>query len=1626
MSVTSSLIFSEPAQEIHRDSHVRELTARFGTECKHIMLVGLSQTGKTTLLAQFELEHQDFVVSYYLSENPQDQRKHTFLYSICSQLRTLLGNEVPPEDISTEDLETLYFSLATALAQEAKRSSQHYYYVIDGLEWSLKGAEGDRIIDFLPPHSTREGPFLLSSCRQSHVDSLPNHLRSCHIEHPRAFSKHETRAYLAPIVVSNNELEIIQRNTGGSPGYLKVLRAIKLANPSTNLATSLPQLEELLNQQVEQVFYSSEQSVTEALELLGVSPASLPLPLLSSITTLSESTLAEALETTSLVTIRSNIVEYVNDLTREAVSQRLEPRKQTLLQQLVDAVRAAKNPDSFLLSLLLRELQDYNGIQALLAPKEVVYTVKQTRDISQIVKTMLSAAELAKQYHDTAGLLKWSLGIGATRAFVSHAVNQDEIEALLAVGALDKALERAYKLPEDTSKIRFLARAYTIMRSQGHSLTKKSVQELDTYVTNIDLESADRELIRQIAIDIFPILPDRGMELLEVSSSSQGSVRNLIDAVVVAAAKEALEDRESSNSADIKDQATLTRYVQYYSDWLRDFPFSSLQDEVDTVESTNAKEYLIRQWCHQNKTSSQLTQAINFWLDIVVADESFTIPLRSLRRMSDYLTRVPVEERLSLINRLKVPLYVSIKSPYEEWIRFRLNLAESLVEVDQPTAILDAYKVYRDTEEFVLDLDARTYCLARLRITANKLLNHDLVFKQKITDQFESCFRQLISESADHFEVLRGTIRTLVDVDLEEALITANELNTRDRRFRALRIVLIDSLRKHSKQDISKLIDEALSEIEDERRDSTLADIVSELAIRGTEVAEQNLLVLAEYVYEVDDPYFRAYSLAHLAVLFHVANIAQAPQLAQDAKDAWKQENDLKLRMHLGYMMVERLARFDLELARDLLSEVEQLYTQLGASLAAGELGSFFVKLIELAIRSMTQDDFDERKPVVQYLHGLIKLIPAIRMKVHLYALLASAAYRSERSQFAAKVVEQHILPAIEMLPSLTSQRLVIEKSLPIIFQYHPDTAINLAKQLFRDGRNRAWYRTILWLFTDGFLSDISLDASKLRREKRYPIFTQALSILEFIDADAIFYNAIQAVTSAIEVSCVSRHVEKLQAYDLLQKLDMLVDKKLPDLQNITHDGYLVIAKSAIHRARSKVLQKLGRSGTLDKEDITKGWRNLFAEANDIPNVADRCFVLSLLVQDAAQYYNGAPWIKKYLQEAREAMELIPTLRDKHDRLESLAKSYKSVGEKTVAAQLMRLLIEEVGQLKNLDAEHWLTMLVQSAHSIDKQLAEEVAAQFDRRSSRPFLNPAELLIEVERLVEDPARLLIGDIAEGSDFIVKQAAIKLRSNLVSGITTIPTAETLTNWASLISSSSPDTALAVAEWVLEGFRRKYSESLSGTGITPLALLDTAELVAELAAYSISTLRAGFPDSIKLSFPGLNRNVITFQPDEVERAKNWLEQWLQANAKEYLKICDPYFEADFIGYLRYIPSTCRVLIVATDDKLKGSQAELLQQFQQEWEWRTTQKLPSTSIIVVPKKAEDRFHDRAIVTKEAGLNLGPSLNGIGKSWGNITVLSKEDARDLEEGYIDTMLNYSSWFTQHDLTPIVLQLGKS
>ncbi|MCP4341583.1 MAG: hypothetical protein GY799_22555 [Desulfobulbaceae bacterium] len=687
-----------------------------------------------------------------------------------------------------------------------------------------------------------------------------------------------------------------------------------------------------------------------------------------------------------------------------------------------------------------------------------------------------------------------------------------------------------------------------------------------------------------------------------------------------------------------------------------------------------------------------------------------------------------------------------------------------------------------------------------------------------------------------------------------------------------------------------------------------------------------------------------------------------------------------------------------------------------------------------MAIRAIDHKTFRDAEETLRLIEHSIQRIPAKIVQIELYAQFAASAYRCDCTQYAKQIIRTKIIPQIKKMPPGTARNTIIDFSLPVIFEYDQSEAKELVKDMSIIRKSLAWNSVVLWSLCRSYLGDhehvnahtlrVTCDSIRLKNI--------VIAAASEITNDDMLCDAIEAITNSIRASFNENVIDQGKALDLLRLLEDVALEKLPDERNIQHEGYRIEAQAIIHGVRSYIFRCLERARGkaprgLTKQDIRRKWEGIISEAHTISTIADRVLVLALIARHYRYFYDKERVrVKEVLQSADEHAQKIPTLLDRLSRFEVIGEAWDNIQETKHVRYIIEKAFESVQLLRGFNADRRLRFLVQTAYKLNPTLAEELVAKLDKnRYPNEIDNPASITFQVQRLVKDPSKLEIQGSISTRENILGNSSKQLMSNLVSGMDNPRNTSILEQWMAEAVQYHPRIICDVTHWVLENLHRKQTDSIDL--VQPEVFMYAADLAFRLAEQISPAVREGLPTAVQDSFPVLNKKIMSFSAGESEYAQKWLRNWLSANVKEYLKICDPYFGKDQLDYLRYLPEDCqiKIFVITTGRYLDTTQDShyLREELRAHWQSISSRSLPNALFLVVPKKLEDSFHDRAIITLHAGLNIGQSLNGMGRSRGNITILNEEEAKELEDTYLQNMLNSGNWFMGHGVSPVMFRL---
>jgi hypothetical protein len=1615
--------------EISRDAMVNMLTENFKSRQNIQLVSGIKQSGKTTLLAQFARANRENSIVYFLDDHPLSHQPNIFLLNVCYQMNVLLSGSAPAqlEILNLAQLINVFQGLQAKIRDKASKEGKVYYLIVDGIERGLAGKIGERIIDLLPRGWKRL--CVLSSCRADNIPTLPEYFK------PEKFSilpfnRSETVQFFSDTDIDVSHRKTIHEKTGGLPGYLRIIKDTYLADPTKEFIV-YDNINNLIGQQVERVLPKLDSLTLQSLRFLAISPAPLEVEILAYLISTEKSVLLANLSTNPLLRIDAtrSRVSFSSQLAQEEVYKGLDQQQVAELTKQLQQTLETYAPDAPVLDLLYREAKDYKGFQKAFLPSAVWSTISAS-GVSRVVQRLRLLSELAQENNDIPGLIKWTLGMAIVKGFVDQAIDQDEIAALLAIGEEKKALRKIYALPDPASKIRLLARVYTHTLDQGGHVSREARDELLNMVRNLNTSNLERELLYEIIADLMLIFPDEALELLDkafgdtdVESRPESTILN-VDTISASA-----ED----NLDRVMRRVDVSRVIRRA---LIGRPLSSILPELH-ASTTNAKELIIRDWCRFHKEDKGLVDAINLWIDTIEADRSFSVSLRALRQMSGVVANLPTTVRLPLIERLKIQRYLALEAPREEWVSLRFTLAEALYPIDQVKALQDVNDIEAEILNKFIAYDELSFALARLLLTLHRILPNDKDRFQKTLVKFQEVFANLLEHSAEQFEVMRQTIEVLVRVDADTALLVAAELNTRSRRLQAYQTIIESLFNARAEEDMSNALGEALKWIKlISEGHLNRALLESSAYCSGThfKVHENNVQKLLEFADNVGQNATKAMILSHIAVFYKSIDISRSEQIYRDAVDVWRKETDLKFQLHSGYQIVQIYSKANIEEALSLYTSIEKLADEPGFDLAIGNLGSVLVDILRLAIRSLSKIQFTDEGDLRKLIEFITSQIPSPQVRLEMNALLAERAYQVEAISEGHEYVQAKILSAIKLMEPGVEREVAIRDTLFVIHEYDPSEAKFLSDQLPISLRNRAWLLVIFWVICRQQTQDLPINFHSSNIVTFRPKLQQAINTLQHLSFDTSINAAIQFISRSIYVSFKGNKIDENQALDLLTSMDnfLTTSRCLPDKDNILHEGFLILCESSIHASRSRIYKCLspGRRSIV-KKDLDEKWRNLSSRARKVPNIADRALVMADIARDWHFHLDRDNTLAvSLLDEAyAEAVQISTTL-DKINRIETIVEVLSLVGNKDQAKLAIRFAIDCLRTLRGVDYEEKAAAIIQMAYKIDETMAEETLKSLDQKRAIDHFQPSQAVIKIQELVQSPNRInKVSPDDEYADYVISRASNMLRADLAIGKGVVQDRNVIMSWLRQSQFGSVGTIVDVVGWTLDlaDYAAKGTAAYGGENryAPPDIFLSVIELVKHLAnKYISSEQRAGIPEALEESFSGLSQHVLAIDLGKQEFARKWMQQWLSEHVDLHLKVCDPNFGLDSLRLLVGTPPTARVTIVTTDARLPEAEEEksVKLAFEQHWREATSQAMPRLQLIIVPSSSTQKFTKRVAITQRGALIFTHSLHELGVSRAKIALLQKGEIADIEEQYVNQMLNLDTWFAD-DVEPIIIRV---
>ncbi|MBI1924586.1 ATP-binding protein [Candidatus Poribacteria bacterium] len=1267
-----------PAPEIHREHLLDTIDKIFEGNTHLIVVEGAEGIGKTTLLAQYAKRHPDHVLSLFIKPTSRLAYDPEYLRLVLSeQVHWALHKKVLDfEPLDESFLRTQW----TKLQKQAQRNRETFYFIIDGLQDIPK--EDLRIQDIILKEIL---PLGLSGFRFLLAGDLGQLSDVIHKSIPRksfplsGFSLDETERYLKNLNLDRQSFEDVHKMCQGVPGYLAIVSRMlqsgaDIENISTEGPDNLPDFLAIELRKIETI--SDEQK--KLLAVIAYGRKGYPIEDLARILGLENTTIESFVQGLGFVTIdpQNNEVSFVSEAHRKHAANQLRNLKEEANNLLIDDL--LKDPDS---NTTLTHLPDYyeqagrlNEILDYLTPDHFTKVLEHSQSLHPVHHRAELGLMTAGKLNQNEALMRFSMQKSVITELDGAEIWRSEIEARMSLKDYDSAMALAQSTVLKEDRLHLLAIMAKIKREQGLVPEPELMEQIRLLYDQIDQKALGERAV-EIASDLICSDPDLAIKMVETAMSTNEDP-NALDWAFAKMSIAALDaNRDQPQLSDIVEKTRprikdpkAKEFSAAVSFFCGDYSAAEVIEHVNKLDIQN-RLFFLRHWAIANQERDDATDVIDYSLDLLIKNTPYTPKTRDLREIAMPLPSVSDESKArQLVGRFDSHKgFIKNLGTTEDYVRLQLLLAQTESKYDFQAACNRVLEVYWEISKLD-ELAMKTECLAWLVVSQDNI-DPQGIFESKeglytvTEEELQSNIKQLLLTTAEHYHAVRGPIRALAKAKPEIALELAKSLNTQDRRDQAI-LELIDAAieipaNKFNLTFIKTAVDGI---VDSDCRDKALVKVMNRLSAIDNHLETSvmaNALPLINSITDIKDAYARCkaccFGYSFLTKQDAGKYSGLASDLLQRLETAWEAIDVGWRKVDTGFQITRTLATNSPEIARKYLDLTDQIRDEIIMDAEAPALT--YLACLRLAIRAYngllanninTEEDMER-------LTALIYRIPSNGERAGLWGALRCFIHKD--SDTGQRIIADHVKPLLQDIADGDEYyrlQVLIEMA-PALFCAHQATALEMIAKMPHPKRDEAYDQICEFLLRKLPPSEPYDGLPGKGFLLSYEEAVDICNLLKLMNTDYIISHYIEAIADSLVSKRTRDCLTKQQKTDIADRLESILDSKLPDQQNIKHDGYKIAAQAQVARIR---------------RDDSQVWKNLIQASRNIPNIADQALVLCEIATALPSKVRSER--DPIIAEAKNLIDSIPADLDRINRYINLALMMVGVEEVPTARECLR------------------------------------------------------------------------------------------------------------------------------------------------------------------------------------------------------------------------------------------------------------------------------------------------------------------------------------------------------------------
>lgn len=1426
------------------------------------------------------------------------------------------------------------------------------------------------------------------------------------------FSFEETRTFFFDKIKEPSNLQTIFKVSNGVPGnQASIRRLLESGVKEEDLINELPEnMPELFELEWKVVEKEDNNLLRNALAIIAFDQRRHSLTSLSRLCKTDSATLKEKLDCCNFVEQRNDgmHIDFVGDVFNCYASKRLLSLRKATLDNVISDLLYEPDSSEALTHLpgLYQQAERYEELLTYLSPQHIDKLIDCSESWTPLHQKADLGVNISLNLKRDGDLMRFALQRSTIASMENSEPWRSEIEAYVALDDFPAAYALIQRVATKADRLHLLA---IIARMKKTKLLPIEI-ELEDQIHQL-YEQIDRSNLGERGVEIASELlythPELAIDLVQDSMSKGGlEYESRLDLALANLSLKAMMEKQKGTDemrsihqtfrSKIKSP-TVQKFMERVNLFVGDYSASGVISEVSKWEKPSDRIYALRAWIVTNAKQKDAMQVVDYAINTILQTTTYTANAKVYQELaSPLIYMLDIDQVKATIGRLD-GLREPIKSagPTLEYVKLQVTLAEAESRYDHLIAADRLLEIYLNSE--LMEPGTRLGTLAILTYALKKItgVRPPELFSELsdlVVNDLESVVDEILTKTAEHYEAVQSAIEALALSDAQIALRMIRKLNTNERREAAL-VKPIHTVAAEPLTDESfNILTEAYSKIK------TIPMCVEAIrAILGGMSKQKKFLVLSikqfyilkQWIGEIPDAEEKCQSLCvFLELLFvnkDLLTSAQLSDLQQELNDTWNSVDSGWSKIDTGFKITARLSEFFPDISRKFLAQTEEARKVI--ILDSPDTANTYFLCVQLAIRCFTgllkrknynEDDLNDLKE-------LIDKIPSAYFRVIAYSKLALRFFLAQDPIQCKKIVEEQIRLLLD--PERISDKEVLWDSIiyaaPALHCVHSTSTIELINTLPNPYKDDAYIKICSFLISKRLPMDTYDSASRSTNKVTYLDFLDIYNLLELMESDSAICWKIESLVDSMHNNF--RNFNKAQQADIQKKLLNLAATKFQTADGIQHEGYKILTEAQIAR--------------LDRHN--NPWETFKNRANAISNLADRAFVLMQVAAVIPNKYQTLSF--QCIQNSKALIPQIPFFEDRLNHYETLAEVSENI-DKNFSKECLRLAWKEANPLSDTKLPKARERIIDSAYRLDPDFATILASETDNDPGRDLArNEVKQRLQTLTLRKQASNgagmtpsVLTQNKKQRMDIIRM-----LLSGLNSDLVTPSHIESTRRDVQDASHLDLQNAYIIYSWVVENAIHRYANTVEANSlIRPLyeAVRLSSDLAFRIAARIRSVTDSGI-DFARRAEDSTDNGLI--RKGERDRALEMLGDWA-SEATGFIKITDPYFgldELDLIKLIRAKNPEIDITILTSRVHQQDIPKPWEESYRSHWRRKISYAEPgNVDIIIIGKGsiANHPIHDRWWLSKESGLRLGTSPNGLGVRSSEISKISKTELPNL------------------------------